>query len=211
MEHLGDAVKKLLRARNLNGAELAKRIGISATSLSRIVQGHSKPRQVTFTRLCKELALTSQDKQLLVRWFTGVGDDLPDEKNDPSPENEAFERQRAERFLEIKTQSISFKRSVARELDKVGIPYRQDYCEGVCVTDFLIERNDQRIAFECKFNVHRDFEKTISIAQILRSKMHCSQVFVVVPYDHDEQGGSYSLPAWLKIIALAQIGCELPR
>ena len=60
--------------------------------------------------------------------------------------NAQEERSRACATLEMKSQSIAFKRSVARELDKAGLSYKQDYAEGVFVTDFLIEQNDKRVA-----------------------------------------------------------------
>ena len=90
-------------------------------------------------------------------------------------------RLRAEQFLERKTQSIQFKRSVARELDKAGIAYKQDYCEGIYSTDFMIDKDGKRIALECKANVERDIEKTIAQAELIGEKLQC-QVLVVAPF-----------------------------
>ena len=85
----------------------------------------------------------------------------------------------------MKSQSIAFKRSVARELDKAGLSYKQDYAEGVFVTDFLIEQDGKRVALECKFNVHRDFEKTGTIAELLKENLKIDSVLIVVPYGMD--------------------------
>lgn len=84
---------------------------------------------------------------------------------------------------ECKTQSIQFKRSVARELDKVGLAYQQDYCEGIYSTDFLIEQGGKRIALECRFNVQRDFERAILSAKVIREELRCDTVITVTPFD----------------------------
>jgi len=102
----------------------------------------------------------------------------------PSANEKEVLRLRAEQFLERKTQAIAFKRSVARELDKLGIRYTQDYCEGIYSTDFLIEKNGKRIALECKANLERDFEKAIAISELLRQNIKC-QTLIVTPYIHE--------------------------
>lgn len=72
---------------------------------------------------------------------------------------------------------------MARELDKAVIEYKQDYCEGIYSTDFLIERDGKRIALECKCNVGRNFEKTVAIAELLREKLGCDSVITVTLFN----------------------------
>ena len=67
------------------------------------------------------------------------------------------------------------------QLDKAGIPYQQDYCDGPDSTDFLIEKDGKRIALECKSNVGRDFEKTVAQADMVMSKLAITTL-VVAPY-----------------------------
>lgn len=178
---LGEVVRGLLQRRNLRALDLAEAVGISTTSVSKIMNGTSRPRQKTFSRMLPVLCATPEEEKILVTAFSGA-DLLEEEEAKPLPDDKLLERERAERFLEVKTQSIAFKRSVARELDAAGIAYQQDYCEGIYSTDFLIERDGKRIALECKFNVQRDFEKTLAIAELLQERLECDQVFVVVPY-----------------------------
>jgi hypothetical protein len=169
--------------RQLTGAQLGQEIGLSATSVSRIVQGHSKPKQVTLTRLMKRLCTSPEDEQMILRAFTGIGAPPTEEPVvAEDPRNTAEERERVERWLEARTQAIIFKDAVARELDKVGITYRRDVCEGIASADFLIERDGRRVAIECKFNVSRDFDKTVGIAQLLRELLRCDRVIIVVPF-----------------------------
>ena len=90
-------------------------------------------------------------------------------------------RHRAEQFLAQKTQSIQLKRRVAQILEQAAIPYQADYCEGNYATDFLIEKDSQRIALECKTNIGRDWEKTITMAELLKEQLPIKDVLCVVP------------------------------
>ena len=169
--------------RQLNGVQLAEDIGISETALSRIVQGHSKPKQVTLTRLMKRLCTSTHEEQMILRAFTGrLAEALGEEAVATDPRNPAEERERVERWLEARTQAITFKNAVGRELDKAGVAYRRDVCEGIASVDFLIERSGKRIAVECKFNVARDFEKTVGIADRLHELLRCDRTVIVVPF-----------------------------
>lgn len=171
--------------RGLTGAQLGEEIGLSATSVSRIIQGHAKPKQVTLSRLMKRLCVTPEDEQLILRAFTGVSAPAAEEPVSDDPRNAAEERERVERWLEARTQAIVFKNAVAKELDKAAIPYRRDVCDGIASADFVIERAGQRIALECKFNVSRDLEKTVGIARLLCELLRCNSAIIVVPFVDD--------------------------
>ncbi|NLX26206.1 MAG: helix-turn-helix domain-containing protein [Lentisphaerae bacterium] len=177
----GKVIRILMNRRGLTGRQLSEKIGISPTSVSKILTDQSKPRQITLTRLIKTLCKDPEEEQMVVRGFTGA-ELLKEEPSRPLPTDEQLERERAERFLEVKAQSIAFKKSVARELDKIGVKYTQDYCEGIYVTDFLIEKDGKRIALECKFNVQRDFEKAVMIAKILKEQFTLDAVYIVIPF-----------------------------
>jgi DNA-binding Xre family transcriptional regulator len=180
---LGDSIRLLMARRQLNGVQLSEDIGISETALSRIVQGHSKPKQVTLTRLMKRLCTSTHEEQMILRAFTGrLAEALGEEAVATDPRNPAEERERVERWLEARTQAITFKNAVGRELDKAGVAYRRDVCEGIASVDFLIERSGKRIAVECKFNVARDFEKTVGIADRLHELLRCDSIVIVVPF-----------------------------
>lgn len=161
--------------------QLSAETGLTTTSISRLLNGQTRPRQVTLTRLMKYLCETKAEEQSLLRAYSGL-ETLPEESVLDDEKNAQEERDRALRYLEMKSQSIAFKRSVARELDKADLSYKQDYAEGAFVTDFLIEHTGKRIALECKFNVHRDFEKTGTIAELLMENLKIDSVLIVVPY-----------------------------
>lgn len=196
--------------RQLTGAQLAQDIGLSGTSISRILQGHAKPKQVTLTRLMKRLCTTPEDEQMILRAFTGFRTPPTEEPViAEDPRNTAEERERVERWLEARTQAITFKNAVARELDKTGIEYRRDACDGIASTDFLIELAGTRIAIECKFNVSRDFDKTLGIAKLLLSALACDSVCVVVPFESDELTGMSTGSPRISITPLATISRHL--
>lgn len=137
------------------------------------------------TRLMKRLCETRDEEQAIIRAYSSILEGLPEESIIEDEENQQEEIARCERFLEVKTQSISFKKSVGRELAKAGIEAKEDYCEGLVSTDFLIEREGKRIAIECKFDVHRDLEKTRIIAGLILEHLRVDSVLIVVPYGLD--------------------------
>lgn len=186
---LGDVILSLLKKRGLRAFELAEQIGVSPTSVSKIMNGVSRPRQNTFTKLCQVLCETKDEERALVAAFAGTEQLIEDNEpaNNPSAEKELL-RLRAEQFLERKTQAILFKRSVARELKKAEINYQQDYCDGPYSTDFLVEHDGKRIALECKSNLGRDLEKTEAICELLSEQLNAT-VHIVVPYLDDTSAG----------------------
>lgn len=190
MNSFGDALRSLMESKKVSGLKLAEDVGISTTSVSRILNGQSRPRQVTLSRIMKALCQDRSEEQALLRSYSGL-DTLPEEQAVNDERNARADEERVKRFLEVKTQSILFKRSVARELDKAGIAYVQDYCKGPVSTDFLIERENLRIALECKFNVLRDIERTALTASFLKKELTCNEVLAVVPFD---QEGEHPIP-----------------
>jgi len=185
MNPFGDAVRQLMEAKKVSGLKLAESIGITPTSVSRILTGQSRPRQVTLTRIMQQLCQTQDEEQLLIRAYPGL-ESLPQEAVSDDKRNAEEEEARVMRFLEVKTQSILFKRSVAKELDRSGINYTMDFCQGAISTDFLIERGGKRIALECRFNVHRDLERALLTAKVLKRELMCDQVITVTPFDISE-------------------------
>ena len=179
---LGGLIRALLAARGLKAFELAEKVGISKQSISKIMTGLKRPRQTTFTKICEVLVSTPEEERALVQAYLNS---KALKKDRAAPLNPAMEtatlRRRAEQFLAQKTQSIQLKRRVAQILDQAGIPYQQDYCEGNYATDFLIEKNGQRIALECKTNIGRDLEKTITMAELLKEQLPIKNVLCVVP------------------------------
>lgn len=119
--------------------------------------------------------------------------------------NAQAEEERVRRFMEVKAQSVTFKRAVARELDKAGIAYRQDVTEKLVVTDFLLEHGAQRIALECKFNLHRDMEKAIISARLIRAQFRCHRVWIVVPFHEEGDFKDLKCEAEIGILALQDL------
>ncbi|GHC12017.1 helix-turn-helix domain-containing protein [Cerasicoccus arenae] len=181
---LGDIIRKLLTKRQMKAFELGEQIGVSATSVSKIVNGVTRPRQATFSRMCKVLCETKAEERELVTAFAGA-EVLQEDDSPQSPDDIKALLEADERYLEVKAQSIGFRRAIARELDKAGIAYQEEYCEGIYVTDFLVEHQGRRIALECKFNTQRNFDKTLRIAGVLRKQLNCDHALVVVPYVDD--------------------------
>lgn len=178
---LGETIHALMRQRGLKAFELGEKIALSPTSISKIINGVTRPRQNTFTRMCQVLCETKDEERRLVAAFAGT--ELLDEELDEASaaSNKEILRLRAEQFIERKTQAIAFKRYVARELDKIGVDYEADHYEGIYSTDFLIQKEGKRLALECKANVGRDIDRSIATCKVIQENLRC-EVIVVVPF-----------------------------
>jgi len=199
-----------MERRELTGSQLAEDIGLSAASVSRIVTGQSRPRQVTLSRLMKRLCTSKDEEQMLISAYESKdAENLPLTPIATEAANAQAEEERVRRFMEIKAQSIAFKRSVARELDKAGIVCRQDVTENLVVTDFLIEVGSKRIALECKFNLHRDMEKSLISARLIQGQFKCEEVLIIVPFHEEAAEGKISNESGVRILALQDLAEEI--
>ena len=102
MNSFGDAVRQLMEAKKVSGLKLAESIGITPTSVSRILTGQSRPRQVTLTRIMQQLCQTQDEEQLLIRAYSGL-ESLPQEAVNDDKRNAEEEEARVKRFLEVST------------------------------------------------------------------------------------------------------------
>jgi transcriptional regulator with XRE-family HTH domain len=208
MEKIGDVIRRLMEARKISGLQLASDIGITPTSISRILTGQSRPRQVTMSRLMKRLCETREEEQTVLRAYSSISEIMPEEPSLDSIENAQSEIARCLRFLEIKTQSICFKNAVGKELAKANFAPKPDYCEGMISTDFLIEDTGKRIALECKFNIHRDLDKTLTTAEIIRDRLRCDHVLIVTPFVDDSMA-TRKMPDHVLFAEIASIAATL--
>jgi len=187
MNALSDTLRELMDRHNLTGAKLAEDIGVSAVSLSHILTGKSRPRQVTLSRLMKRLCKSAEDEQILLAAYDSLGGaKIPGNLIVEDEENAATEEERVRRFMLMKAKSISFRKDVALKLYETKLRFQSEYTRGAITTDFLIEDGGKRIALECRANVKRDLEKSLVSARIIRDELKCDRVFIVVPeYDGD--------------------------
>lgn len=182
MNLLSDTLRELMDRHDLTGAKLSEEIGVSAVSVSHILTGKSRPRQVTLSRMMKRLCENAEDEQALISAYESLGGGQLRVSNIfKDGQNEATEEERVRRFMEMKTQAVAFRREVVAILDHLKVPCRQDVASDEVITDLLIEHNGKRIALECRANVKLDLEKSLISARVIRDELKCDQVFIVVP------------------------------
>jgi transcriptional regulator with XRE-family HTH domain len=182
---LGDALRILMERRDITGLALAERIDVSPTSISRILNGVSRPRQGTLSKLIAALCTSPDEQQLILGGYSGLPDAVDEEPAVTASAGgiSAAELDRVARYLELKTLSIDFRESVARTLATAGIVFESYARNGNVVTDFLVT-GATRTAIECKFNVNRDWEREVGTALLLKQYLPCVRVLVVVPYQN---------------------------
>lgn len=182
MNILSETLRDLMARHGLTGAKLAEEIGLSATSVSQILTGKTKPRQVTLSRMMKRLCENKKDEQALISAYESLsGAKVPVSPIVDDGQNEATEEERVRRFMQMKATAVAFRRKVVAILDRMKIPYRQDVASAGVITDLLIEHEGKRIALECRANVKRDMEKSLVSSRIIHDELKCDRVFIVVP------------------------------
>jgi transcriptional regulator with XRE-family HTH domain len=186
MNPLAETLRDLMDRHKMTGARLAEEIGISATSVSQILTGKTRPRQVTLSRMMRVLCESRADEQILLSAYEAQGSTkLPVSSVLDDEANAATEEERVRRFLEMKATAVAFRNKVAGTLDNVPIPYQSDFTKGSVITDFMIQVGGKRIALECRANAKRDLEKSLVSARIIRDELKCDQVLIVVPKTED--------------------------
>lgn len=211
MAKFGEVVRQLMERKGVTGVQLAQDIGITATSVSRLLNGASKPRQLTLTRIMQRLCSTSQEEQMVLSAFAGTKETAAEEPRElfrPTPEDEV---ERVTRYLEVKSMSVAFESDVASILAHSGHKFARHFRKDPYVADFLVEAGNRRFAIECKFNVNRDWDRTCVTARLLCEKLPCDRILVVVPYineiaserqiDLEAAGG--------RLVPMADLGAKL--
>jgi transcriptional regulator with XRE-family HTH domain len=182
---LGEVLSILMIRRQMNGIQVAEKAGITAPSFSRILNGIVRPRQGTLTKIMQALCTSSDEEQMVLSGYGYIPDIIREEPPIPLSQTgdiPASELERVARYMEIKSMSIDFMKSVSKELERAGYKYDTNASNGNVVTDFLIENGGKRIAVECKFNVNRDWEREVATARLLRKQLPCDAIVIVVPY-----------------------------
>jgi hypothetical protein len=49
----------------------------------------------------------------------------------------------------------------------------------------MLEIHGRRVAIDCKYNVNRDWDRTCATVKLLREKLPCDEVVIVIPYENE--------------------------
>lgn len=183
-------LRDVIERRGIKQKALAKQIGISESSFSLILNAKARPRQIIVTRLMQQLNCTPEEQQAIIAAYDHSEDaDLtlkPSSPERPIPEDEM---DRVRRYMEVKSMSVAFEQAVEKVLKDAGVTYEHPYRRDPYICDFYLP-GPPSIAIECKFNVNRDWDRTVATVRLLKEQMGCDMVFVVIPYgnqDSDEK------------------------
>ncbi len=181
MRLFGNTVKFLLAQRGLTAKEFAERINLSPTSLSKIVNGLTKPRQANLTRIIEELCETPEEEQQLLSAYAHIEEALTEETGQVSEARfQKMEEDRVRCYLQVKSQSIAFRERVAEILRQSGQPFQGPHQNEDIICDFFL-LTTPGTAIECKANPNRDWDRTLTSANLFRSELPCERVIVIVP------------------------------
>ena len=208
---LGDVLRKIVDDRGLRQKVLAAKIGITEASLSNILNGKARPRQLTLTRLIDQLQPAPDELQrILAAYDHAEMAELPERPTSPEQPIPQDEMERVKRYMEIKSMSVTFQDDVEKELDRTGLFFERLHSQENIICDFLLP-GPPRIAVDCKYNLNRDWDRTVTSVKLLKEHLDLEIVLIVVPYENDttlveadritEQGG--------KIVSVADLEVAL--
>lgn len=206
---LGDVLRKIVDDRGLRQKVLASKIGITEASLSNILNGKARPRQLTLTRLIDQLQTTPEELQrILAAYNHAENAQLPERPASPEQPIPQDEVERVKRYMEMKSMSVTFQDDVERELFRTGLFFERAHRHENIICDFLLT-GPPRIAVDCKYNLNRDWDRTVTAVKLLKEHLNLEVVLIVVPYENDttfaeadritEQGGNIVSVADLEV------------
>ncbi len=208
---LGEILREMVNKRGLRQNALASKIGITEASLSNILNGKARPRQLTLTRLIEQLEATSEEQQrLLAAYDHAEMAELPVRPASPEQPIPQDEMERVKRYMEVKSMSVTFLDDIEKELARTGRYFERSHRQEKIICDFLLP-GPPRIAVDCKYNLNRDWDRTVASVNLLKEHLDLEIVLIVVPYENDttlaeadritEQGG--------KIVSVADLEVTL--
>lgn len=208
---LGEVLREIVDDRGLRQKVLAAKIGITEASLSNILNGKARPRQLTLTRLIDQLQTVPEELQRILAAYDHTEmADLPERPASPEQPIPQDEVDRVRRYMEIKSMSVTFQDDVEKELDRTGLYFERAYRQENIICDFF-RPGPPRIAVDCKYNLNRDWDRTVTSVKLLKEHLDLEIVLIVVPYENDttlaeadritEQGG--------KIVSVADLEVTL--
>lgn len=209
---IGVLLKRLILKNGMNQRSFSEKIDLSATALSQIITGKTKPRQATLTKIMTVLTLTDDEEQELLKAFEN-SNSLPEDTSSPVEPLRVYKenRERCYRYLEMKSRSIAFNNEIESLLKNAEVEYIKDYMHSNLVTDFYLPKHN--IALECKFNISRDAEKTLTISKIIKENLKIPHLYLIIPMKNEISEQSIALFKQLdiRVMSIVDLVVELPE
>lgn len=204
---LGVILREMVDQRGLRQKALAAKINITEASLSNILNGKARPRQLTLTRLIQQLNPTPEEQQrVLAAYDHAEIAELPERPASPEQPIPQDEIERVKRYMEIKSMSVTFQDDVEKELDRTRVYFECAHRQENIICDFLLP-GPPRIAVDCKYNLNRDWDRTVASVKLLKEHLDLEIVLIVVPYENNttlEEAGRITKQGG-KIVTVAEL------
>lgn len=205
---LGDTIRILMATRNMRANELAEKVGVSKASISKIMNGISRPKQSTFTAMMGVLAANKAERDQLLQSFLSPEDSaLPEAPAENLDTDLTAQDKRTRDYLDRRTQSILFEQSVAQLLKREGIAFEENARGDEWTVRFLLDQGEVRTGIECSSNFSRDFDFLVMRLKLLAKDLNANMV-LVVPFDAPRlRESNRNLP--FRIVEIAELAAEI--
>lgn len=185
-------IRELIDRRGMKQKALAKQIGMAESSLSQILNARARPRQISITRMMQVLCTSPDEEQMLIAAYDQAeAANLPLRPGNPERPIGEDEIERVRRYMEVKSMSVAFEQDVEKILAELAFSFEHPYRHDPFICDFYIP-GPPRIALDCKFNVNRDWDRTVAATKIFFDHLPVDDVLIVIPYENEVSRASMS-------------------
>jgi transcriptional regulator with XRE-family HTH domain len=182
---LGGILREMVDSRGLRQKALASKISLTESSLSNILNGKARPRQLTLSRLIQQLEPTPDEQQrLLAAYDHAEMVELPERPASPEQPIPLDEIERVTRYMEMKSMSVTFQDDVEKALNGAAVYFERSHRQENIICDFLLP-GPPRVAIDCKYNLNRDWDRTVASVKLLKVHLDLEVVLIVVPYQNE--------------------------
>lgn len=170
-----------MKKRKTTGRQLAERLDVSKTTVSKILNNNARPKQDTFSQICIALCHTDEERNDLIEAYTGVRPGVNSPTTDLKEQYPARDK-KAEQRLEYRTREWRFRNEVSKQLHKWGIKNEINAVGDNTATDILTTLPNMKVAIECRssFGDIDHTEEKLLFKRIKESGL-CDEIYMVVP------------------------------
>ena len=182
----------LMDSRKLKGKALAKLVNASEVMVSKWRKAKASPREKKFKELVEALCDTAEERARIERAYY-YPHDLNHWQEEPKSKAQQIAHMKAKIEMAARAKPAKHKRQVREVINKIAIPYKQDYLVGDIVVDFMLTLHNEEFDRELEFEVlverqfallcepDPDAEYDSSMAQFIKTSLCVEHVSLVVP------------------------------
>lgn len=217
-KELGNILRRIMKERKITGEQICRHTGMSSSSISRILNGVTRPQVRTLNKIGTFLKVTPDEEAEILHAY--LGGYLPNVRAvsqqsgttrmpgaSQSAESIWAEKAQIVATMEERAVHADFRKQVEKELK--GHEYERDFVQNGVLTDFMVTFPDGfRLAIESKADIHRKLSHTYGFTEMILGQLGPNLVYIVIPFESQIQRPA-DMPTQLEVIPLSRLHKQL--